>query len=123
MKFLIDLNLPPSWKKLLSDSGWSAIHWSEIGSLTASDAEIMEWAKQNDYVVFTHDLDFGELLALTNGIAPSVVQLRTQEVIPAKVGVLVVSLLRQWEKQLIAGALMSVDLHQARVRLLPFNEK
>lgn len=123
MKFLIDLNLPPSWKKLLGDSGWSSTHWSEVGSLTASDAEIMDWARTNGYVVLTHDLDFGELLALTGSSAPSVVQLRTQEVLPSKVGSLVVRSLRQWEKQLSAGALMSIDIHQARVRLLPFSEK
>jgi predicted nuclease of predicted toxin-antitoxin system len=123
MKFLIDLNLSPSWKKLLTDSGWSATHWSEVGSLTASDAEIMEWARQNGHIVLTHDLDFGELLALTKSSAPSVVQLRTQEVISNKIGSLVVSSLHQWEEQLIIGALMSIDVHQARVRLLPFSDK
>ena len=42
----------------------------------------MEWAQTNGYVVFTHDLDFGTLLALTQGVAPSVVQLRSQDVLP-----------------------------------------
>ena len=31
----------------------------------ASDKEIMIWAKEKGYVVFTHDLDFGALLAVS----------------------------------------------------------
>jgi len=80
----------------------------------------MEWSRQNGHIVLTHDLDFGDLLALTNSSAPSVVQLRTQDVVPSKIGSLVAKSLKQWEKQLVAGALLSVDIHQARVRLLPF---
>lgn len=30
------------------------------------------------YVVFTHDLDFGDILAATNADDPSVIQVRTQ---------------------------------------------
>ena len=37
----------------------AAIHWSTIGVANASDEEIMAWAKENGYIVFTHDLDFG----------------------------------------------------------------
>ncbi len=42
----------------------------------------MEWAKTNSHIVFTHDLDFGAILAATNAIAPSVIQVRTQDVMP-----------------------------------------
>jgi len=40
----------------------------------------MNWARENDHVVFTHDLDFCTTLALTNAEKPSVVQVRTQNV-------------------------------------------
>ena len=39
----------------------------------------MAWARENGYVVFTHDLDFGTLLALTRDAGPSVIQVRTHE--------------------------------------------
>lgn len=42
----------------------------------------MAWARANDYIVFTHDLDFGAMLALTNAESPSVIQVRTQDVTP-----------------------------------------
>ena len=58
MKILIDMNLPPRWAKVFAAEGWEAVHWSEVGAPTASDREIMVWARENDYVVFSHDLDF-----------------------------------------------------------------
>jgi predicted nuclease of predicted toxin-antitoxin system len=38
----------------------------------------MEWARARKYIVFTHNLDFGSLLAATGVDTPSVVQVRTQ---------------------------------------------
>jgi predicted nuclease of predicted toxin-antitoxin system len=35
----------------------------------------MEWARANRYIVFTHDLDFGSLLAATGAETPSVIQI------------------------------------------------
>lgn len=74
MKLLVDMNLSPRWVNWLNSAGLNAIHWSAIGEPAASDAEIMEYAESNDYVVLTHDLDFGSVLAITGGDKPSVVQ-------------------------------------------------
>jgi predicted nuclease of predicted toxin-antitoxin system len=67
MKFLIDMNLAPRWAEYLLGSGWDAVHWSNIGDATAADSEIMAFALANDYVVLTHDLDCGAILAITHG--------------------------------------------------------
>ena len=67
MKILIDMNLPPRWAKVFAGAGWEALHWSQVGAPTASDREIMAWARENGYIVFTHDLDFSALLAATQG--------------------------------------------------------
>jgi predicted nuclease of predicted toxin-antitoxin system len=61
VKILIDMNLPPRWVQLFANAGWEALHWSQVGSPTASDREIMAWARENGYIVFTHDLDFSAL--------------------------------------------------------------
>jgi predicted nuclease of predicted toxin-antitoxin system len=53
MKLLIDMNLPPRWVQVFSEAGWEAVHWSKMGPPTASDREIMAWAKNNGYIVFT----------------------------------------------------------------------
>jgi predicted nuclease of predicted toxin-antitoxin system len=65
MRILIDVNLPPRWVSFLTKHRLEAIHWSDLGELTAPDREVLHWARERDYVVFTHDLDFGVLLSET----------------------------------------------------------
>ena len=72
VKLLVDMKLSPDWVPLLVDHGWSAVHWSDLGDPGASDRAIMEWAVTHEYVVFTHDLDFGTMLALSHAAGPSV---------------------------------------------------
>ncbi len=82
IKILIDMNLTPEWVPLLQDAGWPATHWSTFGYPKATDRTIMDWAEANGYIVFTHDLDFGTLLALTHKTGPSVLQVRAQDAMP-----------------------------------------
>jgi predicted nuclease of predicted toxin-antitoxin system len=119
MKILIDMNLTPEWTALFESHGWQAVHWSTVGDPRATDRTIMNWARSNGYVVFTHDLDFGSLLAATQAQAPSVIQVRTQDVLPAHLGSVVVEVLRQNEALLDTGALITVDKSRSRVRVLP----
>jgi hypothetical protein len=65
VKIVVDMNLPPAWMPELEVGDHTAVHWSSVGDLKATDASVMAWARTNAYVVFTHDLDFGALLALT----------------------------------------------------------
>jgi predicted nuclease of predicted toxin-antitoxin system len=65
MKILLDMNLAPAWVGFLEQEGFEAVHWASVGSPTANDADIMEWARQHDHIVFTHDMDFSALLAVT----------------------------------------------------------
>ena len=122
MKLLVDMNLSPDWVRLLKQSGWEAVHWSTIGNPRAVDSEIMAWAKQNGCVVFTHDLDFGTMLALTQAEGPSVIQVRTQDVTPAAIGKLVVNALQQFKSELEKGALIVLDEANVRARILPLKK-
>ncbi len=119
MKILIDVNLPASWIPLLADHGHDAICWTEVGDPTAPDSEIMQWARENDHIVFTHDLDFGALLALSRQTGPSVLQIRTQNIVPDAVGSLIVTVLEQKQSDLMSGALISIDEASSRIRILP----
>jgi predicted nuclease of predicted toxin-antitoxin system len=122
VKIVVDMNLPPSWVRTLADAGHEAAHWTAIGDPRASDVEILEWARQNDRLVLTHDLDFGAILAATGRDSPSVVQLRTQDVTPEAVGSVVVELLEQHFEDLKRGALLSLDETNNRIRTLPLRE-
>ena len=122
MRLLGDMSLLPEWVAVLERAGWEAIHWSTVGNPRAEDQEIMAWARVQKHVVFTHDLDFGTLLALTRAGSPSVIQVRTQDVTPAAIGALVVNALRQFEGTLEKGALIVLDEARARARILPLED-
>src|SRR2546423_1955098 len=119
MKILVDMNLSPDWVTALAKHGITAIHWSSVGDPRASDAIIMDWARENGHVVFTHDLDFGATLALTQAEGPSVIQVRTQDVTPNHLEPAVVSVLENNRSQLEAGCLIVLDEARSRVRILP----
>ena len=121
IKVLVDMNLSPEWVPLLRNHGWEAIHWAAVGDPRAPDMEIMAWARANTCVVFTHDLDFGSMLALTHAAGPSVLQLREPRVLPEQILPVVVATLRRYQSELAAGALVVVEQHRSRVRVLPFD--
>lgn len=122
MNILLDMNLSPSWISLLESKGHKTKHWKDIGLVSAPDTEIMEWARKNDYLVFTHDLDFGALLFATQAKSPSVVQLRSEDIRPKSVGDIVLNILVKAEKEIEQGALIIVDLRKSRIRLLPLKK-
>ncbi len=81
----------------------------------------MEWARSNNCVVFTHDLDFGAILAATQAIGPSVIQVRAENVLPGDAGDIVIAAIRRFREDLEQGALISVDPGRARARILPMD--
>ena len=121
MKVLIDMNLSPRLVAFLADAGFEAVHWSGVGSAAASDLQIMANAKAQNFVVLTHDLDFGAILAATNAEKPSVVQIRTNDLTPEVLASPVIAGLQQCEKVLADGALVTIDPARLRLRVLPLD--
>lgn len=78
----------------------------------------MEWAIAHNHIVLTHDLDFATTLALTHAAGPSVIQVRTTDVLPDHLESILVAALRQHESDLAVGALVVVDAARSRVRVL-----
>jgi len=66
IKILLDMNLIPLWIDVFEQNKIHCLHWMNIGKYTAKDEEIIKWAVENEYSIFTHDLDFGKILSLTN---------------------------------------------------------
>jgi len=119
MRILIDMNLSPRWADFFSKHNIEALHWSDIGPDDAPDSEIMAYAKANDYVVFTHDLDFSTILAITHNGKPSVIQVRTGDISPTVTAPLILNALRTAADEIERGALVTVDLKKYRLRVLP----
>lgn len=122
MKILVDMNLPPSWVEVLAAAGHQALHWSEVGDQRASDRTIMHWAAERGFVVFTHDLDFGAILAATGDSGPSVIQVRTQDTLPDTLAPVLIQALDAYAGPLESGALVSLDQRRARARILPLRQ-
>ena len=120
MKLLLDMNLSPRWIQTLEDQGWKAVHWASVGDPRASDRVIMRWARDHGHVVVTHDLDFGAMLAATSDQKPSVIQVRTRDVMPDSLVPILVDALHKFENELEEGALVVIEPAKARVRILPF---
>lgn len=117
------MNLSPSWAGFLRDAGHDASHWSTLGSPCAPDGELLSWCRANTAALLTSDLDFGMLLATAGAAGPSVVILRSQDTLPAAVGVRALVVLRDHAEDLRLGALIVMDDANARVRVLPVRSR
>jgi predicted nuclease of predicted toxin-antitoxin system len=53
-----------------------------ISDVSAPDQEIISIARDHGFAIYTHDLDFGAILALIRSGGPSVIQLRDQAILP-----------------------------------------
>ena len=125
MKLLIDMNLSPLWVDWFKKRTIEAVHWRDVGEENAPDTIIFEYANQNDFVIFTHDLDFGTLLAQSGARSPSLLQVRTQDVSPEGLGPKLDLVLKQKEvvHLLEQGALVTVDKERHRMRILPLTRE
>ena len=123
VKILVDMNLSPRWAMVLRESGFEAVHWSEVGRANAPDTHLMSFAAEHEYIVLTHDLDFGAILAATHGITPSVVQIRSEDLNPDALGESIIGALLQMQSELEQGALLTIEPKRVRLRLLPLRSE
>jgi predicted nuclease of predicted toxin-antitoxin system len=119
VKLLVDMNLSPTWVDRLARHGFEAVHWSTIGAATAPDVEILTWANEHGFVIVTNDLDFSAILAASAGATPSVVQIRTQDLLSDEAVSIVAKALDAHREDIERGALLSIDEAGTRVRVLP----
>ena|SRR3990170_4077456 len=122
MKILIDMNLSPFWENYLTEEGFECVHWSKIGKGNEPDSFLFEYAKKNNYLILTHDLDFGAILAHSGDDGPSVVQIRSNNITPEFYGKKLVSAIKQAETYLKEGALVIIDETRSRIRVLPLKK-
>ncbi len=118
MKLLVDMNLSPAWVAFLRANGHEAVRWSEVGPPEAPDRTLIAWAQAHDHVVLTHDHDFGAILTQAKEKKPSVITLRTPELLPEAVGNRILEVLKTLEDELRQGALVIIEPERVRLRLL-----
>ena len=79
----------------------------------------MLWAQQNSCVLLTADLDFSAILAATGRNGPSVVQIRSDLLNADAIGPNVLHVVTNLYRELEAGAIVTLDRHRMRIRILP----
>ncbi len=119
MKLIVDMNLSPEWTGHLQAAGWTATHWRDVGPETAPDDTILKWAKENESIVLTQDLDFAQLLFALKDDGPSVILLRMPDVLDEACHPHILHAISQAEVSLNTGALLVISPDKARIRKLP----
>jgi predicted nuclease of predicted toxin-antitoxin system len=113
------MNIPFKYAELLNKKGIETLRWSDIGMPNASDKEIMAYARVHNLIVLTFDLDFSTMLSVTHDSKPSIAQIRASVLYAEQsVEFIANSLLRNAD-ELEKGAILSIDIKKARIRLLP----
>ena len=119
MKIILDMNIPYKYAVLLAKRGIECIRWSDVGSPSAEDTEIMEYARNNDFIILTYDLDFSAILSVTHELKPSIAQIRAS-IVHAETAVdLISAALSRNADDLTKGAILSIDIKKSQVRILP----
>ena len=119
MKFLADMGISPRVVEELRREGHDALHLREENLSRMPDGEILAKARQEDCILLTHDLEFGELLAASGGSLPSVIIFRLKDIRAANVSLHLFSIIERQSEALNKGAICSVTEKKARVRMLP----
>jgi predicted nuclease of predicted toxin-antitoxin system len=81
----------------------------------------VEKAREEGRIVLVHDLSFGELVAASGAMLPSVITFRLHNMHPDRVNGALQNILSQHGKALAQGAMISVTEGQVRVRRLPIS--
>ncbi len=119
MKFLADMGISPRVVDELRKKGYDAIHLQEENLFRMLDGDILEKANREGRVLLTHDLGFGELLAASGGVLPSVIIFRLKDMRAKNVGLHLFSIIDQQSEALNKGAVCSVTEKKIRIRALP----
>ena len=119
LKFLANMNISPLTVEDLKKLGWDIVRVPEIMDIKSKDLQILTYARENNRVVITQDLDFSSLLALSGYEKPSVINLRVDNARPDFITSRIVEIVNELEKELGEGIVVSVDEISARYKSLP----
>ncbi|GBD08149.1 hypothetical protein HRbin22_00382 [Candidatus Thermoflexus japonica] len=123
MRFLADMGISPRTVAFLRELGYEAVHLHEEGLDRLEDAAILAKAREEGFILLTHDLDFGELIAVSGARLPSVIVFRLRNMRPENVNRYLQHIVEEHAKVLASGAIISVTEGRVRIRALPLRTK
>jgi predicted nuclease of predicted toxin-antitoxin system len=119
MKFLLDQNLSPALVEMLATLGHDTRHVLRIGMHKSPDFDILIEADANNEIILTHDLDFGDLLAMSGKSTPSVIIFRISPINTNIFFELLRNNLPTLKEALEQGTLVIISSKNIRLRKLP----
>ena len=119
LRFLADMNLSPKTAADLRQQGLDILRVSQILPRDTEDSEILEFARQQNRVIVTQDLDFSELVALRGYSKPSLITLRLPDSEPDDITRTLLTVMPEIEGALREGCAVTIDRPTVRVRRLP----
>jgi predicted nuclease of predicted toxin-antitoxin system len=116
MRAKIDENLPVETVRLLDEAGWdtSTVHEDRLSG--ADDQLVITACQREDRVLFTLDLDFGDIRRYPPGAYPGIVVLRPVEPDREAVLALLANALPAFSHEPIRQRLWIVEPDRIRVR-------
>jgi len=119
MRFLADMGISPKTAAFLRSLGHDAVHLHDQGLDGLEDPAILAKAREEGRILLTHDLDFGELIAVSGAMLPGVVVFRLRNMRPEAVSGYLQKIISRHAEAMEKGAIISVAEGQVRVRVLP----
>ena len=119
MKFLIDECISARVVPLLTGVGHDVAHVEDRGLAGHVDQEVLELARSEGRVLVSADTDFGEILASSGALLPSLVLLRQGNRSPLHRAATLLANLDEVGDDLAAGAVVVLTDDRIRVRRLP----
>lgn len=119
IRLLADVHISPKTVADLQKQGYEIMRSSEVLPANAPDINILEFARTENWVVLTQDLDFSMLVALSRYSQPSLITLRLSSAKPDIVTQKLLDVLPQIEEALQEGSAITIQDESIRIRKLP----
>ncbi len=119
IRLLADVHISPKTVADLQKQGYEIMRSSEFLPANAPDINILEFARTENWVVLTQDLDFSMLVALSRYSQPSLITLRLSSAKPDIVTQKLLDVLPQIEVALQEGSAITIQDDSIRIRKLP----
>ncbi|MCY7408625.1 MAG: DUF5615 family PIN-like protein [Alkalinema sp. CAN_BIN05] len=119
LRFIADVHISPLTVTTLRLAGYDIVRVPDILPRASPDSMILEFARIENRIMLTQDLDFSVLVALGRYVQPSLITLRLSSAQPDFVSQRLLSILPELEQPLIEGYAITIEDNSVRLRKLP----
>jgi predicted nuclease of predicted toxin-antitoxin system len=123
MKALLDMPVSASLVDVLQAHGHEGIHAHDMGLDRASDRELLAFARRDNRIIITADLDFPRILALSSAEGPGLILFRGGNYSDAEMRGLLERVLTEIPPEVLEVSVCVVDKRRIRFTRLPLGPR